>query len=177
MPAEQGCRGVRARLTEALLAHREPASADLAHAAACPDCGLHRADLLALSAALDSEPVPEPRPELAAAVRARAIEELARPVPAAWLAGARRELPPGYRRELLQILFWAAAPLPLVVLWYALLFDLGGSLLAGFLPGFAVGAIGFAFAAGTLSWLALIYGSIPFVAHYRASRRWREVAE
>jgi hypothetical protein len=167
------CREVRTRLTDDFLAHRQPDAGDLAHARACPACGAHRADLRALAEALDSAPAPELRPELASAVQHRAAEALAvaSPIPRPAEAG----LPPGYRRELARLLLWTALPLPALLLWYAVLFRVGGSLLAGLLPDFLVVAIGFALASGATSWLALIYGSIPFVAHRQAVRRQREV--
>lgn len=168
---EPPCGDAARRLTEAFLAHREPEPADRAHAAGCRECGALRAELRALASALDAERPPELAAESAARVRARVARELARELPAARPAA----LPPGFRRELLRILAWAAAPLPLLALWYALLFERGAVLLASFLPPPAVTAVGFAFAAATLSWLAVIYGSLPFVAHHRARRRWREV--
>jgi hypothetical protein len=167
------CREVQTRLTDAFLAHREPDAGDLAHARACPACEAHRAELRALADALDCAPAPELRPELAAELHRRAAEELAvaSPVP----RPAETGLPAGYHRELARLLLWAALPLPALALWYAALFRVGGSLLADLLPDFLVVMIGFAFAAGAASWLALIYGSIPFVAHRRAVRRQREV--
>lgn len=173
MRTEPICREVQTRLTDAFLAHRGPDAGDLAHTRACPACAAHRAELRALADALDRAPAPELRPELAAALRRRADEELAVASPIAGPAEAA--LPAGYHRELARLLLWAALPLPALVLWYAALFRLGGSLLANLLPHFLVVAIGLAFAAGATSWLALIYGSIPFVAHRRAVSHQREV--
>jgi len=164
---------VQARLTDDFLGHRQPEAGDLAHAQACHGCGAHRAELCSLAEALDGAPAPELHPELAAALHRRATEELAiaSPIPGPAEAG----LPPGYHRELARLLLWTSLPLPALLLWYAALFRIGGSLLADLLPGFLVVMIGFAFAAGATSWLALIYGSIPFVAHRQAVRRQQEV--
>ena len=172
MTAEPRCGGVQARLTDAWFARAEFVSDDLAHTGSCRACGAHREALLALGHALDAEAPPTLPRARAAAIRARAVAELA--VPA--LAPARPALPPGYRSELARLLFWALLPLPLVVVWYALLFRVAGTLLGALLPEPLIQALGAAFALVVASWLALVYGAIPFAAHYRATRRNPEVS-
>jgi hypothetical protein len=150
--AEERCRPVQERLTDAVLGRRAPGEEDGAHAAACSACGALLADLRALAEALDAVPAPELPPETARALRRRVAAE-------------------GYRRELIRLLAWAALPLPAVLAVYAVLFRVGGALLAEWLPAALVSAIGCAVALGAASWMALIYGSIPFVAQREAARR------
>jgi hypothetical protein len=137
------CRDVQQRLTEAFLARSAPGAGDRAHAEACPACRALGNDLRALAEGLDASGVPELAAGRAAAVRRRAAAELA----------------------------WAAVPLPAVLLIDTALFRVGGTLLAEWLPAALVTAIGVAFALGTASWMALIYGSLPFVAQRSAARR------
>jgi hypothetical protein len=151
---EAPCGDVQERLTEAFFARSAPAAGDRAHADACPACGTLSADLRALAEVLDASRVPELGAERAAALRRRT-------------AG----LPEGYPRELARLLAWAVLPLPAVLLIYTGLFRVGGALLAEWLPAALVTAIGFAFALGAASWMALIYGSLPFVAQRAATRR------
>jgi hypothetical protein len=177
MPAEGACRDVQARLTDVFFARGDPEVDDLAHARTCSACADHRDHLLALTDALDSEPVAVVLPARVEAMRRRALAELAGAgAPTAARAG-EVGLPIGFRRELLRLLLWAVLPLPALLLWYAALVRVGGALLAGVLPTFFVYLIGFAFAVGTASWLALIYGAIPFFAHRRALYRRRGVSE
>jgi hypothetical protein len=166
--AEERCRPVQERLTDAMLGRRPPGEEDGAHAAACSACGALLADLRALAEALDAVPAPELPPETARALRRRVAAELS--APAGTRAGSAA-LPEGYRRELVRLLAWAALPLPAVLAVYAVLFRVGGALLAEWLPGALVSAIGCAVALGAASWMALIYGSIPFVAQREAARR------
>jgi hypothetical protein len=172
MTADPRCEQVQARLSDAWFSRAEIASDALAHAASCPACGAHREALLALGHALDAESPPALPSERAAAILARAVAELATPVAPAAASG----LPPHYRRELARLLFWALLPLPLAMAWYALLFRLGGTLLGTLLPELMVQALGAAFALVVASWLALVYGAIPFVAHHRALRQHPEVS-
>jgi len=162
------CREIQERLTDAFFARSAPGAEDRAHADACPACGALNADLRALAEVLDASRVPELDAERAAALRRRAAIELgAAPARPPATAG----LPVGYPRELARLLAWAALPLPAVLLIYTALFRIGGALLAEWLPAALVTAIGFAFALGTASWMALIYGSLPFVAQRAAIRR------
>ncbi len=172
MTAEPRCEEVQARFTDAWFARAEFASDDLAHAGSCQACGAHREALLALGHALDAETPPTLPRTRATAIRARAVAELAAPA----MAPAPRALPPSYGSELARLLFWALLPLPLVVVWYALLFRVAGTLLGALLPEPLIQALGAAFALVVASWLALVYGAIPFAAHYRATRRNPEVS-
>ncbi|MDH3212147.1 MAG: hypothetical protein OEM05_06655 [Myxococcales bacterium] len=168
MTTDGPCHGVQERLTDAFLAREAPGAEDRAHAEACSACGALRADLRVLADVLDARPLPELGAERAAALRRRATAELSA---AAAIRPATAGLPPGYRRELVRLLAWAALPLPAVLLVYAALFRFGAAFLADWLPAALVTAIGAAFALGTASWMALIYGSIPFVAQRAAVRR------
>jgi hypothetical protein len=165
---EAPCGDVQERLIEAFFARSAPAAGDRAHAIACPACGALNADLRALADVLDASRVPELNAERAAALRRRVALDLGA---AAVTPPATARLPEGYPRELARLLAWAALPLPAVLLIYAGLFRIGGALLAEWLPAALVTAIGFAFALGTASWMALIYGSLPFVAQRAAIRR------
>jgi len=168
------CDAVRERLEAAFWARREPVAADAAHAGGCAACGALRADLVALARALDAEPAPRLRPEVESAARERAraaLREPARGVP----VPSRRELPAGYRGELLRLLAVAALPLPLALACFVVAFRLGGWLLDPWLPPALVAALGVAYATLAASWLALIYGALPVVAHRRSLRRASEV--
>jgi hypothetical protein len=166
--AEERCRAVQERLTDAMLGRRPPGDADGAHAAGCAACGALLADLRALADALDAIPAPELPEETAVALRRRLAAELSAP---AEIRAGFSALPEGYRRELFRLLAWAALPLPAVLALYAVLFHFGGALLAEWLPSALVSAIGCALALGAASWMALIYGAIPFVAQREAARR------
>lgn len=169
---ELGCEAVQARMREALLAREAPAAEDVAHASACAACSAHREHLRVLRETLDAE-TPSLPPDRARAALLRARHELGAPPPAP-LARSARALPPSYSAELTRLLLWAVIPLPLVLLWYELLFRIGGALLGEIVPRALLYAIAFASVVGTASWLAVIFGAIPFVAHHRAQRRTRE---
>ena len=172
MTAEPRCVEVQARLTDAWFARAEFASEDLAHAGPCPACGAHREALLALGSVLDAETAPTLPSARAAEIRARAVAALAEPP----RSRATTALPPRYRSELARLLCWALLPFPLVVVWYSLLFRVGGALLGTLLPDLLIQALGAASALVVASWLALVYGAIPFVAHHRALRQHPEVS-
>ena len=167
MTTEAPCPEVQERLTEAFFARSMPAAEDRAHTDACPTCGALSADLRALAMVLEARQVPELGAERASALRRRAEIELSHVIALPRTTG----LPEGYPRELARLLAWAALPLPAVLLIYTVLFRIGGAWLAEWLPAALVAAIGFAFALGTASWMALIYGSLPFVAQWAAARR------
>ena len=140
---------------------RNPAEAeDDAHARACAACGALCRDLRTLGEGLQRLPAPELRAGRALTLGRRAGDDL------------RGGLPPGYRRALARLIGWAALPLPGLVLWYSELYRVGGVWLGEWLPPLVVSAIGVTYALATASWLALIYGSLPIVAHGVASRRW-----
>ena len=161
MATERSCEHVREGLEEALLARDEIGRAEREHLGQCPDCAAAADRLRSLAAALDSLPAPEPRPELLAATRARARAALAPPA--------------GFGTELLRVFAGAAAVLPFVVLWNWAVLAVGEELLAPFLPAPLLAALAAGWVLAASGWLALLYGSIPFLAHRRALRRLNEV--
>jgi hypothetical protein len=164
------CDAVQERMTEALLDQRAPAAPDLLHAEGCLACAACRDELAALRAGLDAEPSPELPAGLAAQVRRRALEELARGgVP------ARAGLPLGFGRELGRILAGAVAALPLVLAWNAAVLVFGGELLRGLLPNGLAIALAAAYALAAAGWLAVLFGALPLVAYGQARRRLQEV--
>lgn len=165
------CDGVVDRLDAALLSRRAPDASDLSHADGCSACGAHLAALRDALGALDAARVAPLDPERARAIRLRVARELASDHAARALAPRPAALPDGYLREVARILGWAALPLPLVVLGYLELFRLGAALLGRWLPEAAVLTIGALAALGAASWLAAVYGSIPFVAQRRMAAR------
>ncbi len=144
---------------DALLSRHPAEAEDDVHARACAACGALRADLGALGEELQRLPAPELGNRRALALGRRAGDEL------------RGGLPPGYRRALARLIGWAALPLPALVLWYSELYRVGGTWLGEWLPPLLVSAIGVTYALATASWLALLYGSLPIVAHRVAARR------
>ncbi|MCH8890528.1 MAG: hypothetical protein IH827_05580 [Myxococcales bacterium] len=76
---------------------------------------------------------------------------------------------------LARLIGWTALPLPALALWYSELYRVGGTWLGEWLPPFLVSAIGVTYALATASWLALIYGSLPIVAHRVAARPARRL--
>jgi hypothetical protein len=177
MPGEPSCAEVEARLVEALLARLEPDPRDRTHAAGCPDCGRAQAELQGLRQAFDTMPQAEPSPELVALTQRCASAELARaklirPALKAPIYG----LPVGFRRELARLLGGALAPLPLVLLWNLALLALVQRLLAGWVPAPLLSVLLIAYMVAAAGWIALVYGSIPLVAHQRVQRRLREVS-
>ena len=173
MPIDGGCEGIHRGLIEAFFARSEASAGELAHAATCPTCGAVTQDLADLSAALAN--TGELPSERGAAVRLRVAHELAEAVAAAATATRESELPRGFGRELVRLLGWSLLPLPLALFAFALLFRLGSGLLGEILPEVTVLALGLVAAFGAASWLALIYGSLPFFAHRRVLARQREV--
>jgi hypothetical protein len=166
MPTDPHCNEVEAHLVEALLARAEAEPADLEHAETCPACGPSLHELASLRAGLEAWSADAASPELAASTR-RAVAErrpstLAAPVP---------ELPAGFGRELARLLGAALAPLPLVLLWNVSLVLLGGRVLGAVLPEALISVLGVGYVVAAAGWLALVYGSLPILAHQRAQRR------
>jgi hypothetical protein len=130
------------------------------------------AALRQLGPALDRVEVPPPPPALVDRALLAARAELARPP----MAPVRPGLAPGFGRELARLLALTAAPLALLVLVNAAIVWNAPGWLADWLPAplLALGAAAWAF--GALGWLALVWGSLPFVAHRRALTRLRETA-
>jgi hypothetical protein len=177
MPTETPCEEVEARLVEALLARTQPTAQDCAHAAACPSCGPALDELRTLRRALDAAAEPEPRPALLAAAWRGAVAELerARAAPAPAKAPIQG-VPLGFHRELGRLLGGALAPLPLVLLWNVALLALGQRLLAGWVPAPVLSMLAVGYVLAAAGWIALLYGSIPLVAHRRVQRRLPEVS-
>lgn len=168
--SHETCQGVQERLMDALLAREDPAAPDLAHSEGCDACRALRDDLLALRAGLDAIPSPEPSEDVVSRTRERALAALA-----AGPVRGRASLPEGFGRQLVRVLAPPALLLPLVVLWNFAVVSLAGDLLRGFLPAALLNAAGVAYALAAGGCLALLFGSIPFVAHHEARRRLREV--
>jgi hypothetical protein len=169
MKDDSRCPEIEAQLIEAFLARREVGDAEAAHSEGCARCGAARAELSRLGNVL-SLPVAELESDRAGAILAAAraaLDETSRSV----RPDAAAALPPGFGRELARLLGFAALPLPLLVLAYAGLANVGGTLLRDLLPPFLAPVVGLALAVSAASWLGLAYGALPFVAHYRTHRR------
>lgn len=168
-----GCDEIQARLTDAFLAREEAAVGDVRHADGCDACGALQTELAALAEGFAAAPEPALRDEAFAAAhtRARAALRSARPLP----ERAHATLPVGYGRELTRILAGATAALPVVLVWNLAVLSLGSMLLRGVVPPLLLGALGTAYVIAAAGWLALLYGSIPFVAHGQVQRRLQEV--
>ena len=138
-------------LIEAFLARELPAEGD-------GGAGLRR-----LAAALEAEPTPEPHPAVVARTLHRARAELA----------AEQQ-----RRELLltlgRLLAATALPVLLALAWNVALLQLAPPFLANWLPPAVAWALVGAYAFGSAGWLALLYGSLPALAHRSVARRQRE---
>ncbi|MEN8183546.1 MAG: hypothetical protein ABFS46_13540 [Myxococcota bacterium] len=153
---------------DALLSRERPEVDDRTHAADCAACGALLARLEALGEALAAPAEQDPPGALAAATLQRAHDELTRPRELA------RSLPDGYGAECLRLLGGALLPFPLVVAWTLTLLALGENLLAAWLPPALVSALGAAYLVAAAGWWALLYGSLPILAHRRAQRRLAE---
>ena len=164
------CETVTRRLSESFLAREAPAAADLEHARGCVACAAHRDDLTALTAAFETAPSPDLRPEIVAATRRRAaallpgqpvaVPDAPHPIVATF-AAARRAPPPlpeRFRRELARLIAGSLAPLPLVLAWNAAVVLLLGRLLRPVLPELALYALGLAYALSFVFCLNIVYG-------------------
>ena len=170
MATDPTCEGVRVQLLDALVEAREAPRAARDHARGCAGCARYGSELRAVVGALEADPGPALAQEVASAVERRALEALRRRAPAP-PERAPAALPPGYRRELVRLLSWTLPPLPLAALCVAGALALGRMLLADWLPAALLWWLGFALVLSALSWAALIYGSLPFVAYHRTLRR------
>lgn len=178
MAAEGRCAEVEDRLTQSLLARTEAEPGDRAHAQDCAVCGPLLRELASLRGWLDHVDAGADAPEsVARATLARARSLLGdgsrsvrrpRHVP--------RGLPEGFSGECLRLLGAALVPFPLVVAWNLAFLALGEQLLGGFLPAALLSTFGVAYVAAAAGWSALLYGSIPILAHHRAQRRTAEVS-
>ena len=129
-----------------------------------------RAGLRRLAQALDAVEAPRPPAELVDRTLRAARVELARALP----EPARAAMPVGFKRELARLLGLSAAPGALALLWNALVVVLAPSILTSWLPAPVASALVGLYAFAALGWLALVYGSLPFVAHRRALMRHQE---
>jgi len=168
--SNETCERVQERLMDALLAQQDAAAPDLTHSEGCHECRALRDDLLAMRVELDAVPLPELSPEVFARTRERAFAALAEQrVP------SHAPLPEGFGRQLARVLTPPALLLPLVVLWNFAVLSLGGDLLTGLVPAALLTAVGGLYALAAGGSVALLFGSIPFVAQHEARRRLHEV--
>jgi hypothetical protein len=172
MTNDTRCRQVEALLSEAFLARREVGDGEALHIEDCQRCGALQAELSHIGHVL-SAPVAEldsARARTILDAARAALDETASPFHSTPTDG-RSALPPGFGRELARLLGFAALPLPLLAIGYIGLARAGGAVLSDLLPGFLAPAAGLAIAVTAASWLGLVYGALPFVAHRRALRR------
>lgn len=129
-------------------------------------------DLAPILLARDS--VPEPSDALVSATLERASALLRSPVP----IPRHAEIPVGFKRELAKLFATVSAPLVLVLGWNAfVLLRLPGWLAAwlpAWMPDSLAWALPAAYVLGAAGWLALVFGSLPLIAHRRAWQRHHE---
>ena len=130
-----------------------------------------RAGLRHLAPALDALPARHPSTELVDRTLRAARAELAQPVS----EPVRATLPAGFGREFARLLGLSAAPGALALAWNALVLVLAPPILAQWVPAPIASAFVGLYVFAALGWFALVYGSLPFVAHRRALKRHREV--
>jgi len=165
MTGRERCETVQGRLSEATLARRRAAAADLEHAERCEACGRHEQALVRIGVGLAAEAALAASDALVEVTLLRARSELAR------RDAARAEPLAGWRREVGRSLGIALLPLPLVLLWNAAVLTLGGELLAGILPGALLHALAVGYGVAGVTWLACVYGSVPVLAHRQLYHR------
>jgi hypothetical protein len=143
------------------------------HASSCAECGAWL-DALRNVAALLRETEVEPNAERIREAKRDAIDQLISVHSASLTQAPAATLPSGYGRELIRILSWALVPLPLVLFVYWQVFQYGAAVLSAWLPQLALASFGAAALLVASSWLGLVYGAIPFVAHQRVAARFSE---
>jgi hypothetical protein len=131
-------------------------------------------ELAALAGALGRAQAPPPPEALVERTLRLATAELARtPSLLPGVASVRRQLPLGFRRELVRLLAAALPALALAIAWAALLLRVAPAWLAVWLPtDFALALVGVQLAAGLCA-LGLASGGLPLIAHHRALLRMR----
>ena len=159
------CQNSEEMLYDALLAHEDPGAIALPHLEGCARCRALRLELVALARDLDAVPGSEASPALCVRTLHVARLELSA------AASAIAPLPDGFRRELLRLIGGAIVPLPLVIAWNFALVFVGSELLATWLPAWALTGIAGFYALAAAGWLALVYGSLPLLAHRRVRQR------
>lgn len=178
MATEERCTEVGRRLTEALLARSEPDASDRAHTEGCTTCAPLLREITELGHQLQRLEGAVDAPDRvtdATLLRVRSLmerERLGDRVPERVPAG----LPEGFRSECLRLLGAALLPFPIVVAWNLAFLALGEQVLGTFLPPSLLSTVGVAYVAAAAGWFALVYGSIPILAHRRAQRRTAEVS-
>ena len=83
-------------------------------------------------------------------------------------------MPAGFKRELARLLVATIPALTLVVGWNALIWNHVPPLLEAWLPSALASALVGAYVVGAVGWTSLVYGSLPVLAHRRATLRLRE---
>jgi hypothetical protein len=129
--------------------------------------------------ALDAGPAPTPSGSLVRGTLRRATAELRAETNLARSAAAPSPAggpwPVGFRRELARLLAVTLVPgAAVLALNLAVLLRAPG-LLERWLPEALATALPTAYALGALGWLSLVVGSLPFLAHRRATARPPEV--
>ncbi len=168
MPVAESCARIERRLSEALLARNPAADGEARrHAETCASCRPLLVELDELRAQLETLTTPDAPESLVGATLSRARTLLGN---GTLPARAARGLPEGYTSECLRLLGVALLPFPVVVAWNLALLAVGEQLLAPLLPAALLSALGVAYVAAAAGWSALLYGSIPILAHRRALR-------
>jgi len=85
-----------------------------------------------------------------------------------------RNIPAGFRRELLRLIAATLPALAVAIAWDALILARAPGLLAAWLPVPLAWALPIAYVLGAAGWLALVLGSLPLLAHHRALTLSRE---
>ncbi|MCP5058524.1 MAG: hypothetical protein GY937_17620 [bacterium] len=123
-----------------------------------------------LAPILARDTLPEPSDALVAATLERASALLRTPVQ----APSHTEIQVGFKRELAKLLAAAAVPLALVLAWNAFVLLRLPEFLGTWLPESLAWALPAAYVLSAAGWLALVFGSLPVVAHRRAWLRHQE---
>ena len=132
------------------------------------------AELGALAPLLDRLEPPAPPPALVERTLRLASAELRRaPAIAPGVAASRKDLPVGFRRELVRLVAATLPALALVLAWDAFLLREGSAWLSAWLPARLAFALVAAHVVGGLGWIGLTYASLPLVAHRRTLLRPR----
>ncbi len=162
MSNDPRCDAVRAQLEEAFWSRLPLAAGDTNHFETCAACRTYGEELGGLGAQLAS-----PEFAVSESVSARA---LGRARAALAVDGQAPPLPIGYGREFARLLIAALLPLPIVLAWNAALFNVVGDVLAGFVPELLLRIAAGGYVITAVGWAALLFGSIPFLAHRRATQ-------
>ena len=136
-----------------------------------------REGLRALRPELDRWVAPAPPAALVERTLLRAREELReRDLSAATPPPELGVVPVGFKRELVRLMVATIPALLLIFGWNALVLTSVPAVLETWLPSGVAFALAAAYVVGALGWTALVYGSLPLVAHRRAAHRLQENA-